>query len=270
MKYFLLICYSCFVITAKSQTAEETYAAGWKYVLQQQTDTGLSLINRAAYFNPALLSNKSCFALGDTLFFQSKFEWADIYYSKGYEQFYIDSINDETILKMASSSYFIQKYETSLKYLKKSKNKYSYNYNYYMFLDLWSLRNYDSCLFYLQKIVPDSVYYNKVKKRIQHIDKISPQKALIMSLFLPGLGQAYAHDYKNAINSLALNTLFGYAMVRTFTRYSWVEMVMGVLPWWERYYRGGAIHAKDIAQKYKTEKARKLLLEVNGYLMGKL
>ncbi|MDZ4757732.1 MAG: hypothetical protein SGJ10_06275 [Bacteroidota bacterium] len=252
---------------AKGQTAEETYAAGWEYVLKQQTDTGLSLIDRAVFFKPDLLSNKDCFVLGDTLFFQSKFELADIYYTKGYELSYIDSINDEMLIKMAGSAYFIHKYETSMKYLKKSKNKTSYNYNYYMFVDLWSLKVYDSSLYYLKTLLPDSVYYHTLEKKVHHIDKISPQKALIMSLFIPGLGQAYGHDIKNALNSLAINSLFVYAMVRTVKRYSWLEMVMGVLPWWVRYYRGGAVHAKDITYKYKNEKARKLLLEVNGYLL---
>ncbi len=269
MKHCLLICCSIFVLYTKAQTAEETYAAGWQYILQKQTDTGLSLINRAVFFKPDLESSKTCFALGDTLFFQSKFELADIYYSKGYDLISLDSLDDEVAFKMAGSAYFIQKYEASLKYLKNYKNKQSYNYNYYMFLDLWALKNYDSCLYYLQKITPDSIYYHSVKKKLRHIDHISPQKALIMSLFLPGLGQAYAHDYKNAVNSLALNAVFVNAIILTFNHYSWLEMVMGVLPWWERYYRGGAVHAKEIAQKYKTEKARKLLLEVNGYLMGR-
>jgi len=270
LRRFLLICYSCFAFIAKGQTAAETYAAGWQYVLQNKTDTGLSLISRAAYFNPELLSAQSCFTLGDTLFFQSKFEVADIYYSKAYDLVSADSVNDGMLIKMAGSAYFIKKYETSLKYLKKCEDKYSYNYNYYMFLDLWSLRNYDSCLFYLQKLIPDSKYYHTLNKKVKHIDHISPIKALVMSLFLPGLGQAYAHDYKNAINSVALNSVFVYAMIRTFNSYSWPEVVMGVLPWWERYYRGGAVHAKEITYKYKAEKARKLLVEVNGYLMGKL
>lgn len=253
---------------AKSQTAEETYAAGWNYVLQKQTDTGLDLINRATYFNPSLLSPTSCFVLGDTLFYQQKFDLADTYYARGYDGSDADSNTDEILVKMARSAYFIKKYETSLKYLKKTKIKKTYEYNYYMFIDLWSLKNYDSCLHYLKIIIPDSIYYNTIKKKLKHIDHISPQKALVMSLFLPGLGQAYAHDYKNAVNSLGLNSVFVYAMIHTFNRYSWLEMVMGVLPWWERYYRGGAIHAKDIAQKYKAEKARKLLLEVNKYLLG--
>lgn len=98
-----------------------------------------------------------------------------------------------------------------------------------MFLDLWSLRNYDSCLFYLQKLIPDSKYYHTLNKKVKHLDHISPIKALVMSLFLPGLGQAYAHDYKNAVNSVALNSVFVYAMIRTFNSYSWPEVVMGVL-----------------------------------------
>lgn len=270
LKRWCLIYYSLFVWSAGAQTAEETYQKGWELVLVNQIDSGLSLMNRAGFFKPELWTPEQCQTLGDTLFYAQRFKQASFYYQKVYDQTLRSKVTDPLLYKISASLYFSGKYEESLEYMSRVKDIQQNDYRYYMFLNLYSLTQYDSSLTYLKPLLNDSIYFKKIAHRLHKTQNISPHKAMVMSLFLPGLGQAYAHDYKNAINSLLLNSVLVYSLIRTYKNYSWIEVLLGPLSWWERYYRGGAIHAKDIAEKYKKEQARKLLLEVNGYLMKKL
>lgn len=90
-----------------------------------------------------------------------------------------------------------------------------------------------------------------VVEDIKHPD---PKKARIMSMILPGLGQFYAGDIKNGINSLLLTGGFVYLGINTIINYGYLSALASVLPWYQRYFQGGFNRAERIAAARLEEK----------------
>lgn len=85
----------------------------------------------------------------------------------------------------------------------------------------------------------------------------NPQKARKLSKYLPGLGQFYAGDIKNGVNSLLLATFFVYTIINTALTYSYIEAALTIAPWLQRYYQGGFTRAEGIAQRRLNQKQHK-------------
>lgn len=73
--------------------------------------------------------------------------------------------------------------------------------------------------------------------------------AIMLSLIIPGAGQFYSGDIKNGLNSLLL--LSGIFYLGTIV--SSVGLVL-IVPIFCRYYIGGIVHAKQIADRKREEK----------------
>lgn len=84
--------------------------------------------------------------------------------------------------------------------------------------------------------------------------KKSTTKAMIMSAILPGAGQAYIGDWKDGLNSLALNTVMMALTYSTVVTYTPVDGVLLMSPWLLRYYAGGIKNLK-LKNKQHQEKA---------------
>jgi TM2 domain-containing membrane protein YozV len=85
----------------------------------------------------------------------------------------------------------------------------------------------------------------------------NPKVAWWLSLFIPGSGQIYSGDIKNGLNSFFLTATLFYLGARISRSYSYVDAIIGVAPWIQRYYSGGYTHAEDIAIKRRKEKRDK-------------
>ena len=115
--------------------------------------------------------------------------------------------------------------------------------------------DYEKAKIILQNMYPESEVYKKnfgeLYQLFLHENKFSVRRAKIMSYFLPGLGQAYAGDVKNSINSFLLTAGFVTLYLTVATTVSPIEALIGIGPWFQRYYQGGVLHAGIIAQKKK-------------------
>ncbi len=87
------------------------------------------------------------------------------------------------------------------------------------------------------------------------VSRVKPKTARILSMCLPGLGQFYAGDIKNGINSLVINALFVGLFTYSFVTISPIDAYFSVLPWFQRYYKGGYTKAGIIAEQ-KVKKRR--------------
>ncbi len=111
--------------------------------------------------------------------------------------------------------------------------------------------------------LPDSaiVARNQVDSLFQVLEKIkhpNPRTARILSICLPGLGQFYAGDIKNGINSFLLTGAFLALGIHTAVKYTLVDAFGSVLPWFQRYYMGGFSRAERIAEDRLREKQNKI------------
>jgi hypothetical protein len=68
-------------------------------------------------------------------------------------------------------------------------------------------------------------------------------------MIIPGLGQVYSHDIKSGINSLLLTSGLIALGVNISLKYSPVDAVFAILPWYQRYYTGGFEKASEIASR---------------------
>ena len=72
-------------------------------------------------------------------------------------------------------------------------------------------------------------------------------------MIIPGLGQFYAGDIRDGLNSLIISSAFMYLGINTALQYSFIEAT-SVVPWFARYYMGGYNHAKIIMENRIEEK----------------
>lgn len=84
--------------------------------------------------------------------------------------------------------------------------------------------------------------------------KPNPQTAYIMSMCIPGLGQFYAGDVKNGLNSLVLTAALAALGFHIALSQSVIDGIVIVVPWFQRYYQGGIIRAEKIATENRQER----------------
>lgn len=99
----------------------------------------------------------------------------------------------------------------------------------------------------------DSVQYgqqiHELYARVQVMQKrFKPNKIMVLSAILPGLGQALLGEWKESINSFiivgGLLTLY----TTTVSSISILDAVLVYLPWFTRYHKGGYLKAKKLAE----------------------
>ena len=92
------------------------------------------------------------------------------------------------------------------------------------------------------------------------INRPNPKTAFILSLIIPGTGQFYAGDFKSGINSFVLNEGLLLLGIYTAYRYTILDALVSVGPWFQRYYQGGLESAEKIAE-HKRAKHRQQVFE---------
>lgn len=95
----------------------------------------------------------------------------------------------------------------------------------------------------------DSVLVKEIFQRLStEKNKINPRRAKIFSMILPGTGQLYIGDYKNALKSFLLNAAIIATGVHFATAYTILDAYLFTANWFFRYYKGGFIKAQINAE----------------------
>lgn len=102
----------------------------------------------------------------------------------------------------------------------------------------------------------NEAYVKKVNELFDPRGKLNrpnPRLAFFLSLFVPGTGQFYSGDIKNGLNSFVLNE--GLLMLGIYTayRYTIIDALISVGPWFQRYYQGGLESAEIIAEQKRAK-----------------
>jgi tetratricopeptide (TPR) repeat protein len=80
----------------------------------------------------------------------------------------------------------------------------------------------------------------------------SPELAVRLSTAVPGLGQWYAGDRKNAVNAFAVNLLFGGNLVNAVLTGGDVVTLDLALSFFIRYYKGNRYHAARLVREFNS------------------
>jgi hypothetical protein len=92
--------------------------------------------------------------------------------------------------------------------------------------------------------------------------KPNPKTLSYLSLFIPGSGQIVAGEYKAGINSFILVGGLATAAVVVAIRYSFMDAVFTILPWYQRYLVGGSNKAEQLGIKKLEQNRNEIYLEV--------
>ncbi len=136
----------------------------------------------------------------------------------------------------------------------------------YTAISYFGLEDYERSLSsFLQIVEGDSIAEEKIRELFsdpRRFHKPNPNTIGILSLFIPGLGQMISGDFKEGLNSLILVGGLGTGMVIVALRYSLLDAVLTLLPWYQRYLLGGSDKAEEIARYKRAENRNEVYLEV--------
>lgn len=103
---------------------------------------------------------------------------------------------------------------------------------------------------------------HSVFKKVYKAERINPAFSKIANMIIPGSGQIYSGDFKNGLNLTLLLSLLGLLAVNTGVNYSFMDAVITIMPWYQRYYMGGYTKAEQIGIKRKDQKQEQLKSEL--------
>lgn len=132
---------------------------------------------------------------------------------------------------------------------------------------LFGLQDYDGAFGMYETLLNEGQTDEKkklgdVRRKLTRANRKSETLAFYMSTILPGTGQLYAHDYRNAINSLLLSGGFMALGIHSGIQYGIVNSLLVVLPWWGRYHIGGMQRASESVRAYKDRRKYEAYREI--------
>ena len=89
--------------------------------------------------------------------------------------------------------------------------------------------------------------------QVGRVDKKSRTKAIVMSAIVPGSGQLYSKHYGEAANSFLLISAVGLVYYYSLTQIGFLDALISVSPWLNKYYVGGMNRAAELVDIYKSE-----------------
>lgn len=92
--------------------------------------------------------------------------------------------------------------------------------------------------------------------------KVKPNLAMWMSVVVPGSGQILYGNWRDGLNSMALTAALVGLYFNYVIEFSLVEGYLVVLPWFQRYHKGGYLKAKETALNKQKEYRGKAYAEI--------
>ena len=225
-------------------------------------EISLPYFKRIAFFESNNILNLKY--LADSYFNTKSYENALVHYSLIYNISRNDSIKNEVIIEMAKVYILQEKYDYAkieVLNIKEINQDFIDRKNYYLSIISLFKNEFENSKDYLlqisylsdssQKIIND-LYKNAAKS----YNRPNPKVASFLSMIVPGSGQLYSGKLKSGINSFLLTGLALTAFTIINVRYSFLDAILGVFPYYQRYYTGGVINAQKMAEN--KNKMRKL------------
>lgn len=261
-----------FIITLQAQSLKTTLALADKQYADAQYGDAIKTYQRVAFFD-----NKNSTAINLKIaaccFHIQQYQDAISYYDLALNNATSDSLQDDIYIKKALAYLALDEIEFALAQVASvkdtiniaiKKRKAFLNGYIYFKMEEYKLSennfiNYatkDSTKLKIQEIFIEN---NK-------INKLNPRLAKTLSAIIPGIGQLYAGDIKNGINSFLLNASMATLVGIIAYRYTVFDSFIAVFPWFWRYYRGGQFKAEKITfasiEKKRNELLTKIILAV--------
>lgn len=267
----LLILFILITSFAKSQDLKQSFDFANELFDKKDYEGASITYRRVIYFDKTETFRKDCYKnIADCLFETRQYEEAADYYELAFFQQKTDSTKAE-ILFRKMSCYLIQNdfqyAEIELlnlpNYLTPEQNRRKTLYSAIL---NFSTEKYDLAKNQFISLTSSPESKKNIEElfiKNEKINRLSPKKAKVMSMLLPGLGQFYAGDFKNGTNSLLLTGgILTMGVLTAIRSSSPLDALISTVPWFQRYYSGGYNKAETIAENTKKKRRAKVYNQI--------
>ncbi len=270
MKHLIFFYFFLHIFNVNAQNFDETIFLADKLFQNKDYFNSIDLYKRAIFFSEKP-NNQLYYKTGNCYFMLSKFEKAINSYDSAIQLSKNKILLTDLAFKKADCFIFLKEYslaENIIYSINTGNSTHTKNKkNFYLAVINYAKTNYDKAeLFFIDAINDTSkTAKNQIHKLFinkKYFKTPNPKIAGILSLIIPGAGQLYSGDYKNAINSFLLTGIFVAIGADMLIRFAWYDSLISIFPWFYRYYGGGYNNAINIANDRKTEKLNIRLNEI--------
>lgn len=274
MKNWIVYIASIFIsLNALSQKKITSFETAIKEFNSGNYELSIPYFKRIAFFESNNILNLKY--LADSYQNTKSYDKALVHYSLIYNISENDSIKNEVIIEMAKTYILQEKYDFAkieALNIKDINQTFTDRKNYYLSIISFYLNDFESSKNYLllisnlsassQKVVND-IYKSALKSHLRP----NPKVASFLSMVLPGSGQLYCGEFKSGINSFLLTGTAITVYTLISIRYSFIDAILGVFPYYQRYYTGGVINAQNMAKDKTKIKKMKTIKEINEIIL---
>lgn len=248
---------------ANAQTLGQTYKLAESFFQRGDYTNAIQTYRRVLFFDEKEEYAPRCYKnIADCLYQIGNYEESAAYYDRAYYVTSDDSTHAEILFQKASCYLLTQNYRYAQVELLNLPDRLLpgqvQKNNFYQGILYFSLEEYEEAKPYFMALAPDSSGKAIVENLFlenERISRLDPRKARRMSMFLPGLGQFYAGDVRNGLNSLLLTSgLLYWGIHLLAVGSSGFDAFITVMPWFQRYYTGGFNKAGIIAREQKQKR----------------
>lgn len=224
-------------------------------------DVAAKAYKRIIFFQTEEFRENVFARLADTYLDIAEFKNAAKYYDLAYAYERNDSLKNEFTLKKSFCRLVEQEYSYALLELFSLEDnlpeEQQNRKNFYLGISYFGTGDFENSETYFQKCLAEEDKKAELSKLFEKNAKIriNPKTAKTLSIILPGLGQFYAGDIKNGLNSMILTGGLIALGIYSATQFTIFDAAISILPWYQRYYVGGFKKAEIIAQN-KLDKKR--------------
>ena len=270
MKNWIIYIISFFIyLNGISQKQIKSFDDAIKEFNSGNYELSIPFFKRIAFFESNNIINLKY--LADSYQKIKSYDKALVHYSLIYNVAKNDSIKNEVIIEMTKTYILQEKYnyaKIEALNIKEINQGFTDRKNYYLSIISFFENEFENSKKYLSLIssLSDSSkkiivkLYNGAEKN--HLNP-NPKVASFLSMVLPGSGQIYCGELKSGINSFLLTGAALTAFTIINIRYSFLDAILGVFPYYQRYYTGGVINAKNIAKNKIKVKKMKTVKKIN-------
>ena len=253
---FLIGCFFVGLPVSRAQNPSQTLVFAEDQYRIGNYESALTAYQRFLFFNKEDQSRKgrTFFRLADCFFQTKKYDQAAGYYDLAFFSLDNDSMKQEAVFQKISCMLLKQQYQLALVELMtlpdSMSNRFVRKKYFYSGITYFALNDFDAAQNDFIRMSELPAYQNKIKAlfvRNKKLQRIHPKTAMVLSMIIPGMGQLYSGDYRNAINSFTITSAFMVLGIETALAYSFIDALIAVFPWYQRYYMGGYNKAETIA-----------------------
>lgn len=252
-----------------SQSFNETIKFADQQFKNKNYQLAVKEYQRALLFSQGRRTDYLYRQIANAFFVNKQFEQAQYFYELSYKTCSIDSIKNEMSIKKVQCFLLLKKFRKALIELYNLPDNISDYYlnrkHFYLAISYYGLHDFEKSERYFLQIVNDSANKQKISKLLHSkklISRPNPKTAKILSMISPGLGQIYAGDIKNGLNSSLLIGGLAFLGGSMAVTYSFLDSVLTVIPWFVRYYQGGYTNAYSQAYKKRLKRRQKTFLKI--------